>query len=173
MPPSSGHSSPCKPQNCSFPGIFCICCIVCLSFFQELSGTGDSQRDSRESFAIEVPFFYSTSGRFARFTRIFDSRESPESCESIRANHATKFKKLGVGARRVIFDFLSKSFRAAGLEFRNDIDISRLPSIDNLDPRLGNLPAWHRCLPAPSDLEPGKSPKRVVLAPRPPLPRDP
>ena len=39
------------------------------------------------------PYFYSTSGRFARITRISDSRESPdsrESCESIRANHATK-----------------------------------------------------------------------------------
>ena len=40
------------------------------------------------------PYFYSASGRFARITRISDSRESPdsrESCESIRANHATKF----------------------------------------------------------------------------------
>ena len=39
------------------------------------------------------PCFYSVSGRFARITRISDSRESPdshESCESIRANHATK-----------------------------------------------------------------------------------
>ena len=39
------------------------------------------------------PHFYSASGRFAQITRIFDSRESPdsrESCESIRANHATK-----------------------------------------------------------------------------------
>ena len=39
------------------------------------------------------PYFYSVSGRFARITRISDSRESPdsrESCESIRANHATK-----------------------------------------------------------------------------------
>ena len=39
------------------------------------------------------PYFYSASGRFARITRISDSRESPdsrESCESIRANHATK-----------------------------------------------------------------------------------
>ena len=35
------------------------------------------------------PCFYSASGRFARLTRISDSRESPdsrESCESIRAN---------------------------------------------------------------------------------------
>ena len=41
------------------------------------------------------PYFYSASGRFARITRISDSRESPdsrESCESIRANHATKSK---------------------------------------------------------------------------------
>ena len=39
------------------------------------------------------PYFYSASGRFARITRLSDSRESPdsrESCESIRANHATK-----------------------------------------------------------------------------------
>ena len=39
------------------------------------------------------PYFYSASGRFAWITRISDSRESPdsrESCESIRANHATK-----------------------------------------------------------------------------------
>ena len=39
------------------------------------------------------PYFYSASSRFARITRISDSRESPdsrESCESIRANHATK-----------------------------------------------------------------------------------
>ena len=37
-------------------------------------------------------YFYSASGRFARIARISDSRESPdsrESCESIRANHAT------------------------------------------------------------------------------------
>ena len=40
------------------------------------------------------PYFYSASGRFAQMTPISDSRESPdsrESCESIRANHATKF----------------------------------------------------------------------------------
>ena len=39
------------------------------------------------------PYFYSASDRFAQMTRISDSRESPdsrESCESIRANHATK-----------------------------------------------------------------------------------
>ena len=39
------------------------------------------------------PYFYSVSGRFARIARISDSRESGdsrESCESIRANHATK-----------------------------------------------------------------------------------
>ena len=38
------------------------------------------------------PYFSSASGRFARITRISDSRESPdsrESCESIRTNHAT------------------------------------------------------------------------------------
>ena len=36
------------------------------------------------------PYFYSASGRFARITRISDSRESPDSRESIRENHATK-----------------------------------------------------------------------------------
>ena len=43
-------------------------------------------------------YFYSASGRFARTTRISDSRESPdsrESCESIRANHATKLSVNG------------------------------------------------------------------------------
>ena len=43
------------------------------------------------------PHFYSGSGQFGRITRISDSRESPdlrESCESIRANHATKFATL-------------------------------------------------------------------------------
>ena len=72
-----------------------------LRISEALSGTGDSQRDSRESnsresFAIETPYFYSVSGRFARITRISDSRESPdshESCESIRANHATKVRR--------------------------------------------------------------------------------
>ena len=72
-----------------------------------LSGTGDSQRDSRESiranrFARIIrnwnPYFYSASGRFARITWFSDSRESPdsrESCESIRANHATKPPDMG------------------------------------------------------------------------------
>ena len=62
-----------------------------------LSGTGDSQRDSRESIRANHshlnPLFYSVSCRFARITPISDSRESPdsrESCESIRANLATK-----------------------------------------------------------------------------------
>ena len=67
---------------------------------KELSGTGDSQRDSRESIRANhsqsKPYFYSASGRFARITRISNSHESPdsrESCESIRANHATKVRK--------------------------------------------------------------------------------
>ena len=70
-----------------------------------LSGTGDSQRDSRESFPIRANhsqlkplFFIVRIGRFARITRISDSRESPdsrESCESIRANHATKLGTWG------------------------------------------------------------------------------
>ena len=60
-----------------------------------LSCTGDSQRDSRESFAIETPIF---------IVRQADSHESLEfpiranhpiranRAESIRANHATKLK---------------------------------------------------------------------------------
>ena len=68
----------------------------------KLSGTGDSQRDLRESIRANhsqlKPLFYSVSGLFARITRISDSRESPnsrESCESIRANHATKLLRIG------------------------------------------------------------------------------
>ena len=48
------------------------------------------------------PYFYSASRRFARITRISDSRESGdsrESCESIRANHATKVKTTCFWAR--------------------------------------------------------------------------
>ena len=48
------------------------------------------------------PYFYSASGRFAGITRISDSRESPdshESCESIRANHATKGRKTGAARK--------------------------------------------------------------------------
>ena len=63
----------------------------------DLSGTGDSQPDSPESIRANHSqlkhLFYSASGRFARITRISDSRESPDSRdsrESIRANHATK-----------------------------------------------------------------------------------
>ena len=66
-------------------------------FLHHLSGTGDSQCDSRESIRANhsqsKPLFYSASSRFAQITRISDSRESGdsrESCESIRANHATK-----------------------------------------------------------------------------------
>ena len=65
--------------------------------FGLLSGTGDSQRDSRESIRANHsqlrPYFYSASGWFARIARISDSRDSPdscESCESIRTNHTTK-----------------------------------------------------------------------------------
>ena len=57
---------------------------------QNLGGTGDSQRDSREPiranhWQLKCLFFiafYSASGRFARIIGISDSRES---CESIRA----------------------------------------------------------------------------------------
>ena len=48
----------------------------------KLSGTGDSQRDSRESFAIEIPIF---------IARQADSHKSLEF--PIRANHATKGPK--------------------------------------------------------------------------------
>ena len=63
----------------------------------QLSGMGDSQRDSRESiranrFARIIrnwkTYFYSASGRFARITRI--------SCESICSNHATKRDNIGM-----------------------------------------------------------------------------
>ena len=56
------------------------------------------------------PYFYSASGRFAWITRISDSRESPdsrESCESIRANHATKCR--GKGTERAFFNWLSSN----------------------------------------------------------------
>ena len=53
----------------------------------DLSGTGRfatqfTRIDSREPFAIETPIF---------IARQADSHESLESCESIRANHATEF----------------------------------------------------------------------------------
>ena len=48
--------------------------------FWHLSGMGDSQRDSRESFAIDTPIF------------IACQADLPESLEfPIRANHATNF----------------------------------------------------------------------------------
>ena len=51
------------------------------------------------------PNFYSASGQFARITQVSDSRESPdsrESCESIRANRATKGKTYrGEGGRKL------------------------------------------------------------------------
>ena len=63
--------------------------------FPGLSGTRDSQRDSRESIRTNhsqlKPYFDSASGRFARITRISDSRESPDSRQSIRAIFATKY----------------------------------------------------------------------------------
>ena len=67
-----------------------------------ICGTGDSQCDSRESIRanhsqMKPQFFIARQAdspeRFARITRISDSHESPdsrESCESIRAKHATK-----------------------------------------------------------------------------------
>ena len=78
------------------------------------SGTGDSQRDSRESIRANHsqlnPYFYSASGRFARITRISDSRESPdsrESCESIRANHATKLTNATFKSTRLFYNAAS------------------------------------------------------------------
>ena len=54
-----------------------------------LSGTGDSQRDSRESFAIETPIFTA---------RQADSHESLEfpirTNHPIRANHANRFARI-------------------------------------------------------------------------------
>ena len=43
------------------------------------------------------PYFYRASSRFARITRISDSRKSPDSrksCESISMNHATKMSNM-------------------------------------------------------------------------------
>ena len=60
-----------------------LCCVCVL-----LGGTGDSQRDSRESFAIDTPIFIarqadshesSDSREFARFARITPLRR-PQSC---------------------------------------------------------------------------------------------
>ena len=63
----------------------------------DLSGTGDSQCDSRESFAIETPIFT------ARQTDLHESFEFP-----IRANHATKWRTEGVDVRK---SFLCQMFR--------------------------------------------------------------
>ena len=60
-------------------------------------GTGDSQRDSRESiranrFATKTPIFVARQADSHESLEFPISRESPdsrESCESIRANHAT------------------------------------------------------------------------------------
>ena len=65
----------------------------------KLSGTGDSQRESRKTFAMETPIFIArqaNSHESLEFPIESDSRESPdsrESCESIRAKHATKWAR--------------------------------------------------------------------------------
>ena len=60
------------------------------------------------------PYFFSASGWFAWITRISDSRESPdsrESCESIRANHATKSSTFNP-FRSIFCHFQSLSVKA-------------------------------------------------------------
>ena len=83
------------------------------------------------------PYFYSASGRFARSTRISDSRESPdsrESCESIRANHATKeFKEESVS---VIRDFLLTFTRICLCTVCNDMITD--PNPKKLEVGIGN-----------------------------------
>ena len=65
------------------------CRTVCENDVPNLSGTGDSQRDSRESFAIETPIF---------ITRQADSHESLEcpirANHPIGANHANRFARI-------------------------------------------------------------------------------
>ena len=74
-----------------------------------LSGTGDSQRDSRESFAIETPIFIALQA---------DSHESLEllirANRVIRANRANRFARIAplrygkrlMGGQNVSYDFL-------------------------------------------------------------------
>ena len=81
------------------------------------------------------PYFYSASGRFARITRISDSRESPdsrESCESIRANHATK------GGRGLKGSFFLVSIHGpvSGASF----DKERRPMFDGCSTLFGDFP---------------------------------
>ena len=90
-------------------------CGSCQSVFPNLSGTGDSQRASRESiranrFAIETPIFIARQPDSHESLAFPDSRESldsRESCESIRANHATKFQINQTAETQIMFqDFL-------------------------------------------------------------------
>ena len=68
---------------------------------KKLSGTGDSQRDSRKSIRanhsqLKPLFFIARQADSPESFEFSDSRESPDShelCESIRANHATKVKR--------------------------------------------------------------------------------
>ena len=61
--------------------------------FLALSGTGDSQRDSRESFAIETPIF------------IARQADSPESLQfPIRANHPIRANRANRFARIMRID---------------------------------------------------------------------
>ena len=58
-------------------------------FWSELSGTGDSQRDSRESFAIATPIF------IARHADSHESLEFPiRANHPIRANRANRFARI-------------------------------------------------------------------------------
>ena len=72
-------------------------------------------------------YFYSASGQFAQITRISDSRESldsRESCESIRANHATK---RGMHPQEGLFVCGNASDEANEPHFQIDHQIEALP----------------------------------------------
>ena len=63
-------------------------------------GTRFARIDSRESFAIQTPIFIThqaDSRESFEFPIRGESPDSRESCESIRANHATMFRNLGKG----------------------------------------------------------------------------
>ena len=83
------------------------------------------------------------SGRFAQITRLSDSRESPdsrESCESIRANHATKHQtvKAVMKAARRYLDFRL---------FCRFLTILGVASRNLSDAKATCLGATHRAIP--------------------------
>ena len=97
----SGHGRPYQKSLTSAPKIVCVFCgpadgeklfdpTASLRKGQALSGTGDSQRDSRASFAIQAPSF---------IARQADSHESFEfsiraMIHPIRANRANRFARI-------------------------------------------------------------------------------